>query len=83
MKMWGNRAGDLDFSFGEHTAVGDYIAVSDVVVDHFRSQVSVNSTDDTETEVCHCDSFLCTMTMNSIKIIEIKKSIICVMCYPY
>ena len=72
--MWGNRAGDLDFSFGDHIAVGDYIAISDVVVDHFRSQVSVNSTDDTETEVCYCDSFLCTMTMNSIKIIEIEVS---------
>ena len=51
MKMWGNRAGDLDFS------VGDHVAVSDVVVDHFNSQVSINSTDDTETEVCYCDSF--------------------------
>jgi len=68
--MWGNRAGDLDFSVGHH------VAVSDVVVDHFNSQVSINSTDDTETEVCHCDSFLCTMTMNCIKIKEIKKSVI-------
>jgi len=45
VKMWGNRAGDLDFSVSDHVAVGN------VVVDHFNSQVSVNSTDDTETEV--------------------------------
>jgi len=82
VKMWGNRAGDLDFSVGDHVAVDDHVAVSDVAVDHFNSQISVNSTDDTETEVCYCDSFLCTMTMNSIKIIEIEKSVICVMCYP-
>ena len=75
--MWGNRAGDLDFSVSDHVAVGN------VVVDHFNSQVSVNSTDDTETEVFQCDSFLCTMTMKCIKITEINKSVISVMCYPY
>jgi len=34
VKMWRNQAGDLDFS------VGDHVAVSDVVVDHFNSQES-------------------------------------------
>jgi len=68
LKMWGNK--DINF------CVGDHIAVNNVVVDHFQSQVSLNSTDDTETSVCYYDGFLCTYNMNCIKIIQIKKSVI-------
>ena len=51
VKLWGKKAGHLDFS------IGDNIAVTNEVVEHYRGQVAVSTTDETETKVTYCDNF--------------------------
>jgi len=45
VKLWGNKGGQPDFN------VGDHIAVTNINVEHFNSQVSVSTTDEMGTEI--------------------------------
>jgi len=47
----GNKVGEVEF------IVGDYITIKNVTWEHYNNTVSLNSTDDTETEVSYYDNF--------------------------